>query len=52
MASGDAECFLHVGDGAGEFDGAAFGAGGIGFDLQAELRANLRTRVTDSGSAP
>ncbi len=34
---GDAEGLLHGGDGAGEFDGAAFGAGGVGRDGEAVL---------------
>ena len=34
---GDAEGLLHGGDGAGELDGAAFGARGIGRDGEAEL---------------
>ncbi len=34
---GDAEGLLHGGDGAAEFDGAAFGAGGVGRDGEAVL---------------
>ena len=34
---GDAEGLLHGGDGADEFDGAAFGAGGVGRDGEAVL---------------
>ena len=34
---GDAEGFLHGGDGADEFDGAAFGAGSVGRDCEAVL---------------
>ena len=34
---GDAEGFLHGGDGADEFDGAAFRAGGVGRDGEAVL---------------
>ncbi len=37
MTEGGAECLLHVGYGSGELDGAAFGAGGVGFDPEAEL---------------
>ena len=38
---GGAEGLLHVGDGAGELDGAAFGARGVGFDFETELTGEL-----------
>lgn len=52
MAESGAECFLHVGDGAGELDGAALGAGGIGFDLQAELACELADEGYGFGVGP
>jgi hypothetical protein len=52
MAESGAECFLHVGDGARELDGAALGSGGIGFDLQAELAGELADEGYGFGVGP
>ena len=49
MTEGDAECLLHVGDGAGELDGAALGARGVGFDPEAEFLGEVADELRIRG---